>query len=64
MKLTLLVPFAAAVAALTPLSSIDLDSATLTTQYIVELSSASTLGDLVGEKRSSSVATFSHFLIS
>ncbi len=68
MMLTLLVPFAAfvasRVAAFIPLSSIDLDAATLPTQYIVELYSASTLGDLVGEKRASSVGNFSHFLTS
>ena len=61
MKLTLFVSFAAAVAAFTPLSSIDLNASNLTTQYIVELSSASTLGDLVGEKRASSVRNFRIF---
>jgi len=59
MKRALLVPFAAFVApwvaAVTPLSSIDLDAATLPTEYIVELSSSSQLGKLVGEKRTSSV---------
>jgi hypothetical protein len=67
MKLAL-VPFAAfvasRVAALTPLSSIDLNASTLPTEYIVELSSSSQLGNLVGEKRTSSVCSLLLFLIS
>ena len=68
MKLALLVPFAAfiapRVAAVTPLSSIDLDASTLTTEYIVELESSSQLGNFVGAKRASSVGNLLLLLIS
>ena len=68
MRLALLVPFAAfvapRVAAVIPLSSIDLDASTLTTEYIVELDSSSQLGNFVGTKRASSVGNLLLFLIS
>lgn len=71
MKLALLAPFAAfvvrRVAAVVPLSSIDLSAFTTTTDYIVELSSSddlSSLGDIAHRKRTSSVRYFFLFLIS
>jgi len=71
MKLVLLASFAAFVipraAAVIPLSSIDLSASSLTTDYIVELSSSSGLSDLensVQRKRTSSVGYFLPFLIS
>lgn len=68
MKPTLLLPFAAfvalRVAAIIPLSSINLEEATLPTEYIVELSDSSTLEHLAGQKRTSSVGNLSLFLIS
>lgn len=71
MKLALLAPFAAfvvrRVAAVVPLSSIDLSAFTTTTDYIVELSSSdglSDLGDIAHRKRTSSVRYFFLFLIS
>ena len=68
MKLTLLLPLAAfvapRVAAVIPLSSINLEEATLPIEYIVELESSHNLEQLAGQKRASSVGNFSLFLIS
>ena len=68
MKLGLLASFAALVvprvAALIPLSDIDLGASTLPTDFIVELSSSSDLEGLVRKKRTSSVRYFLPHLIS